>query len=103
VALRAALRVAGKSGEDTRAISVHSAARPRCGPARAAGNLVALKSKEIMTMTDLSELVVTLGDLRRKAAKRRDVAGYAANLEAIEARIAALEARRVVALATSTH
>ena len=35
-------------------------------------------------MTDLSELVATLADLRRKAAKRRDIAGYAANLEALE-------------------
>ena len=51
-----------------------------------------------MTMTDLSELVTMLADLRRKAAKRRDVAGYAANLEALEMRIAALEARRVAAL-----
>ena len=50
-------------------------------------------------MTDLSELVATLADLRRKAAKRRDIAGYAANLEALEVRIAALEARRVAALA----
>lgn len=46
-------------------------------------------------MTDLSELVTMLADLRRKVAKRRDIAGYAANLEAMEARIAALEARRV--------
>jgi len=47
--------------------------------------------------------------LRRKAAKRRDTAGYAANLEAIEARIAGLEARRAAALdgegaaSSSTH
>jgi len=52
-------------------------------------------------MTDLSELDAMLADLRRKAAKRRDVAGYAANLEALEARIADLEARRIAALATS--
>jgi hypothetical protein len=81
---------------------VHTAAQPRCGPARGAGNLIARKSKEIITMTDLTEIDATLVDLRRKAAKRRDIAGYAANLEALEARIAALEAQRA-ALATSTH
>jgi phosphopentomutase len=80
---------------------VHTAAQPRCGTARGSGNLIAPNSEEITTMTDLSELDAMLADLRRKAAKRRDVAGYAANLEALEARIADLEARRIAALATS--
>ncbi len=52
-------------------------------------------------MTDLSAIEAALADLRRKAAKRRDVAGYAANLEVLQARIAALEAERVAALAAA--
>lgn len=52
-------------------------------------------------MTDLKELDAMLADLRRRAAKRRDVAGYVANIEALEARIAALAAQRAAALAQS--
>ena len=41
-----------------------------------------------------------LAELRRKAKKRRDVAGYCANVTELEARIAALEAQRAATLAT---
>lgn len=50
-------------------------------------------------MTDLSGLDAALAQLRRKAARRRDVAGYGANLALLEARIAELEAQRAAALA----
>ena len=50
-------------------------------------------------MKDVSGLDVALADLRRKAAKRRDTAGYGANLILLEQRIAALEAQRAVAAA----
>jgi hypothetical protein len=50
-------------------------------------------------MTELSEIDGALARLRRKAAKRRDVAGYAANIELLDARIAALEAQRAAAQA----
>lgn len=49
-------------------------------------------------MTDVSEIDAALAQLRRKAAKRRDVAGYGANVEALDAAIAALEAQRAAAL-----
>ena len=39
-------------------------------------------------MKDVSGLDVALADLRRKAAKRRDTAGYGANLILLEQRIA---------------
>jgi hypothetical protein len=54
---------------------------------------------EIIVMTDVSGLDAALADLRRKAAKRRDTAGYAANVAELETRIAALEARRAAAVA----
>jgi cell division protein FtsB len=50
-------------------------------------------------MTDVSALDAALAELRRKAAKRRDVAGYGANVEALNARIADLEAQRAAVLA----
>lgn len=50
-------------------------------------------------MTDVSGLDAALADLRRKATKRRDVAGYGANVTLLETRIAALEAQRAAALA----
>ena len=50
-------------------------------------------------MTDVSGIDAALSELRRKAAKRRDVAGYAANVVLLEQRIAALEAQRAAALA----
>lgn len=45
-------------------------------------------------MTDLSDVDAILADLRLKVSKRRDVAGYAANVAALQARIAVLEAQR---------
>ena len=48
-------------------------------------------------MTNLREIEIQLAVLRRKAAKRRDVAGFAANVSVVEAAIATLEARRVEA------
>jgi hypothetical protein len=50
-------------------------------------------------MTDLSGLDAALAELRRKAAKRRDNAGYGANVILLEQRIAALEAQRAAVLA----
>lgn len=50
-------------------------------------------------MTDLSGLDAALAELRRKAAKRRDTAGYGANVILLEQRIAELEAQRAAALA----
>ena len=43
---------------------------------------------------DLAEIDAALVDLRRKLSKRRDQAGYADNVAAVEARIAELEAER---------
>jgi hypothetical protein len=51
-------------------------------------------------MTDVSGLDAALAQLRRKAAKRRDTAGYAANVALLETRITALEAQRAAALAS---
>jgi cell division protein FtsB len=52
-----------------------------------------------ISMTNTNGLDTALADLRRKAAKRRETAGYAANVAVLEARIAALEAQRAAALA----
>ena len=48
-------------------------------------------------MTDTSTLDAELAELRRKIAKRRNVAGFAANVEMLEARIRQLEAERAAA------
>lgn len=45
-------------------------------------------------MPTLNEIDAELSRLRRLADKRRGVAGYEANVEAVEGRIAALEAQR---------
>ncbi len=50
-------------------------------------------------MTDITSLDAALADLRRKAAKRRDTAGYGANVAMLEAKIAELEAQRAAVLA----
>jgi hypothetical protein len=47
-----------------------------------------------MVMTDWRDVEAILADLRLKVRKRRDVAGYAANVAALQARIAMLEAQR---------
>jgi hypothetical protein len=49
---------------------------------------------EITAMTDLSDVDAILADLHLKVGKRRDVAGYAANVAALQARIVVLEAQR---------
>lgn len=45
-------------------------------------------------MTDINTLDAEIAELRLKASKRRNVAGFTANVEVLEARIRQLETER---------